>query len=168
MNDAPEHPREIRLEPLTAEAFAPFGDVLEVAGPYDKLINAGMCERYNDRARMDFGPGGRAGLSLFKAVPRNLPYSCDLLERHPDGSQAFVPMSDAPWMVIVAPDANGRPGIPRAFMVPPGQCVNFHRGTWHGVLTPLAEPGLFAVVDRIGNTSNLEEYFLPEPFSVVS
>lgn len=157
---------EIRAEPLTAEAFAPFGDVLELRGAHDKLINAGMCERYNDRARLDFGPGGRAGLSIFNAVPRSLPYECDLLERHPDGSQAFIPMSEAAWLVIVAPDAGGRPGAPRAFLPKPGQGVNFLRGTWHGVLTPLAEPGLFTVIDRIGDTPNLEEYSLSPGFAV--
>ena len=159
---------EIWTEPLTAAAFAPFGDVLEVQGAYDKLINAGMCERYHDRARLDFGPQGRAGISLFKAVPRAFPYECDLLERHPEGSQAFLPMSEGAWMVIVAPDEAGVPGTPRAFLCAPGQGVNFLRGTWHGVLTPLAEPGLFAVVDRIGSTANLEEHFLSQPFTVLS
>lgn len=157
----------IRAVPLTAEGFAPFGDVLELRGDYDKLINAGMCERFHDRAQLDFGPGGRAGISLFNAKPRTLPYSCDLLERHPEGSQAFVPMSEAAWLVIVAPDAGGVPGAPQAFLPQPGQGVNFHRGTWHGVLTPLAEPGLFAVIDRIGDTPNLEEHFLDRPFTVI-
>ena len=159
-------PQTIRAEPLTAAAFAPFGDVLEVTESYDKLINAGMCERYHDRAALDFGPGGRAGISIFRAQARALPYTCDLLERHPKGSQAFVPMTAAPWLVIVAADADGRPGAPRAFLPEPGQGVNFHRGTWHGVLTPLAEPGLFAVIDRIGDTPNLEEHFLEHPFTV--
>ncbi|QPM91577.1 ureidoglycolate lyase [Pseudooceanicola algae] len=160
--------RVIHAEPLSAEAFAPFGDVLDVAGAPDKLINAGMCGRYHDRAELDFGPEGRAGISLFKAVPRSLPYECDLLERHPEGSQAFLPMSQAAWLVIVAPDDHGVPGQPRAFLPQPGQGVNFHRGTWHGVLTPLAEPGLFAVVDRIGDTSNLDEHFLSAPFRILS
>ncbi len=159
---------EIRSEPLTAPAFAPYGDVLEAEGSHDKLINAGLCARFHDRARMDFGAHGRAGISLFKAVPRALPYVCDLLERHPEGSQAFVPMSTAPWLIIVAPDAGGVPGQPRAFRPGPGQAVNFLRGTWHGVLTPLADPGLFAVIDRIGETPNLEEHFLQEPFTVLS
>ncbi|MBY6092470.1 ureidoglycolate lyase [Maritimibacter alkaliphilus] len=161
-------PARITAEPLSAAAFAPYGDVLEVTESYDKLINAGMCERYNDRAQLDFGPGGRAGLSIFRAQPRSLPYTLDLLERHPEGSQAFVSMSQAPWMVIVAPDVDGRPGVPQAFLCAPGQAVNFHRGTWHGVLTPLAEPGLFAVIDRIGDTANLEEVTLDPPILIVS
>ena len=158
----------IRARPLTAGAFAPFGDVLDCGPGEVRAINAGMCDRFHDRARMDFGPRGRAGISLFRARPRALPYACALLERHPEGSQAFIPMSEAPWLVIVAPDAGGRPGTPLAFLPAPGQGVNLLRNTWHGVLTPLAEPGLFAVIDRIGDTANLEECFLDQPFTVTS
>ncbi len=156
----------IRPEPLTAHAFAPFGDVLEAAGPPDRMINEGLCARFHDRARLDFGPGGRPGLSIFRAEPRTLPYRLDLLERHPEGSQAFIPMSEHPFLVIVAPDDNGTPGRPRAFLSAPHQGINFHRGVWHGVLTPLHRPGLFAVVDRIGQTPNLEEYRLTEKYTV--
>ena len=150
--------REIRTEPLTAEAFAPFGDVLEASGTPDKIINQGKCGRYHDLAQLDFGPGGRAGISLFDAEPRALPYALDMLERHPEGSQAFIPLTHAEFLVIVAADEKNHPGRPRAFLAAPGQAINFHRGTWHGVLTPLCAPGLFAVVDRIGDTQNLEEH----------
>ena len=148
----------ILTEPLTATAFAPFGDVLDCTGPPDKLINAGLCGRYHDRARLDFGPGGRAGISIFDAQPRALPYLLDLLERHPDGSQAFIPMTQNPFLVIVAPDDAGKPGPVRAFLTAPGQGINLLRNTWHGVLTPLSGPGLFAVIDRIGTTRNLQEH----------
>jgi ureidoglycolate lyase len=158
---------DIRCQPLTAAAFAPFGDVLECVGAPDKMINAGLCARYHDRAMLDFGDA-RGGISLFDAEPRNLPYTLDLVERHPDGSQAFIPMSQHPFLVTVAPDDGGRPGTPLAFLTSPGQGVNFHRGTWHGVLTPLHSPGLFAVVDRIGDTPNIEEFFLDPPYIVVS
>jgi ureidoglycolate lyase len=157
----------IQSEPLTAAAFAPFGDVLEVAGAPDKIINGGLCGRYHDRAALDFGTDGRAGISLFDAQPRSLPYTFDLLERHPEGSQAFIPMTAHSFLVIVAPDAGGRPGTPRAFLTAPHQGVNFHRGTWHGVLTPLHAPGLFAVIDRIGSTANLEEVMLDTSYKVV-
>ncbi|MEP2919930.1 MAG: ureidoglycolate lyase [Sulfitobacter sp.] len=158
---------EIRSETLTAAAFAPFGDVLEAAGPADKIINAGLCGRFHDRAQMDFGAGGRAGISIFNAEARSLPYSFDLMERHPDGSQAFLPMTQHPFLVVVAPDEGGAPGAPRAFLTAPHQGVNFHRGTWHGVLTPLFSPGLFAVVDRIGATPNLEEVTLAKVHTVI-
>ncbi|OHC45440.1 MAG: Ureidoglycolate hydrolase, partial [Rhodobacteraceae bacterium GWE1_64_9] len=144
--------RNIHTEPLTADAFAPFGDVLSASGAPDRLINQGFCGRFHDRARLDFGAEARAGLSIFKAVPRSFPYRLDLVERHPDGSQAFIPMTADPFLIIVAPDQGGTPGKPRAFLTDGAQAINFHRGTWHGVLTPLAEPGLFAVVDRIGAT----------------
>lgn len=160
--------REIRTEPLTAEAFAPFGDVLELRANPDKMINAGMCGRHHDLARLDFGTDGRAGISLFDATPRSLPYRLDLLERHPEGSQAFIPMTEHPFLVIVAPDEEGKPGTPRAFLTAPHQGVNFHKATWHGVLTPLFSPGLFAVVDRIGDSANLEEVLLDPPWVVVS
>jgi len=158
---------EIRPEPLTPQAFAPFGDVLDTNGEADKVINAGMCGRFHDRARLDFGTDGRAGLSLFNAQPRSLPYTFDLMERHPDGSQAFVPMTQHPFLVIVAPDAQGHPATPRAFLTAPHQGVNFHRGVWHGVLTPLFSPGLFAVIDRIGDSANLQEVTLAKRHVVV-
>ena len=148
-------------------AFAPFGDVLDCAGVADKVINAGLCDRFHDRARLDFTDGA-AGISLFNATPRALPYLCDLLERHPDGSQAFIPMHQNPFLVIVAPDAGGQPGAPLAFLTGPGQGINLHRGTWHGVLPPLHAPGLFPVIDRIGPGANLQEHRLSPPFTVLS
>ena len=152
----------IRIQPLTAEAFAPYGEVLDVSGAPDKLINQGLCGRYHDRATLDFTQGGRAGVSLFQAELRRLPYRLEMMERHPLGSQAFLPMSMDSFLVIVAPDAGGRPGTPLAFLSAPGQGINFHRNTWHGVLTPLSGSGLFAVIDRIGEGENLEEHWFDE------
>ncbi len=157
--------RTIPAEPLTADAFAAFGDVLEARGVPDRLINEGLCGRYHDRARLDFGTG-RAGLSVFDAVPRALPYDFTLVERHPEGSQAFLPMAAHPFLVIVARDEGGWPGRPRAFLTDGSQGINLLRGTWH-VLTPLHAPGLFAVVDRIGEGANLEEYRYDAPWRVV-
>ncbi|HUF55091.1 MAG TPA: ureidoglycolate lyase, partial [Thermohalobaculum sp.] len=141
--------REIAVEPLTAEAFAPFGEVIEAAGAPTKTINRGMCGRYDDLARLDFAGGGRPAISVFAAEPCALPLSLEMVERHPLGSQAFLPMSADPFLVIAAPDRDGAPGTPRAFLTRPGQGVNYRRGTWHGVLTPLARPALFAVIDRV-------------------
>ena len=159
---------EIRIEPLTKEAFAPFGDILDAKGQPDKMINAGMCGRFHDRADLTFAEGGRAGISIFNAKPRTLPYTLDLLERHPLGSQAFLPMTEHPFLVVVAPDEGDRPGVPRAFMTAPHQGINFHAGTWHGVLTPLHAPGLFAVVDRIGEGENLDEWQLDAPYTIMN
>lgn len=158
--------RAVAIEPLTATAFAPFGEVLEAAGAPDRLINRGLCARYHDRAQLDFGPDGRAGVSLFLGQPYALPHRLDLMERHPLGSQAFLPMSRDPFLVIVAPDAGGMPGRPRAFATAPGQGVNIGRGVWHGVLTPVGRPGLFAVVDYIGPGGNLDEATIDPPWIV--
>jgi ureidoglycolate lyase len=158
--------RTIATEPLTAAAFAPFGEVLEAEGAPDRLINRGLCGRWHDRAGLDFGTG-RAGISLFRAEARALPLLLDMVERHPEGSQAFLPMTQDPFLVVVAPDEAGAPGRPRAFLTRPGAGVNLRRGTWHGVLTPLAAPGLFAVVDRIGPGANLEEHWFAGPWTIV-
>jgi ureidoglycolate lyase len=134
--------------------------VLQATGDF-RLINAGLCRRHDDRARIDIA--GRTGISIFSAEPRTLPYSLDLIERHPEGSQAFIPMTSSPFLVIVSagPDA-----APQAFVTNGRQGINLHRGTWHGVLTPLA-PGLFAVVDRIG-PGNLQEHRFPDPWTVTA
>lgn len=159
--------RAIALENLTPEEFAPFGEVIEAAGPADMIINAGLCERFHDRATFDFaGEGAHAGLSLFRSGARSLPYRFSLMERHPLGSQAFIPMSADPFMVIVAPDRDGTPGTLRAFLTRPGQGVNYFRNIWHGVLAPLTENALFAVVDRIGGGDNLEEHVFATPYVI--
>jgi len=159
--------RVIDIEPLTPDAFTPYGDVIEASGAPDMMINQGMCGRYHDRANLDLkNEDGRAGISVFKATARALPYALEMMERHPLGSQAFVPMSADPFLVIVARDLNGRPHEPKAFLTEAGQGVNYHRGTWHGVLTPLHEPGLFAVVDRVGPGENLEEHWFDEPYEI--
>lgn len=151
----------IQTEPLTADAFAPFGDVLDATGDF-RLINEGMCQRYDDRAMLEFGDA-RGGISIFNAKSRALPYQFDMIERHPDGSQAFIPMTRHPFLIIVAA---GPKTTPRAFLTNGAQGINLHRGTWHGVLTPLHAPGLFAVIDRIGTTPNLEVHRFAAPWIV--
>lgn len=163
--------RVIHPLPLTPAAFAPFGDVIEATGTPDRIINAGRCARHHDLAALD-ATDGRLGLSLFDAQIRTLPLVLDLMERHPAGSQAFLPMAHVPFLVVVAPDDGGRPGTPRAFLTVAGQGVNYHRDTWHGVLTPLHAPGLFAVIDRIGPegdpTDNLEEHHFETPWTIAT
>ena len=159
--------QEIKIRPLTKEDFAPFGDLLDLSGEPDKIINQGNCGRYNNRAELDFIDGA-AGISLFDAKPRALPYVLEMMERHPLGSQTFIPMNYAPFLIIAALDNGGTPSLPMAFLSTSGQAINFHRNVWHGVLTPLHGPGLFAVVDRIGEEANLEEVFFDTPYLVMS
>ena len=155
--------KDIRARPLTAAAFAPFGDVLNCDGAPDRIINAGLCGRFHDRAQVDVGDG-RVGISLFRSELRRLPYQIDLIERHPLGSQAFIPMSMDSFLVVVAGDDL----VPQAFVTAPGEGINFHRGTWHGVLTPLSGPGLFAVIDRIGDGANLEEHHFSTAYRITA
>ncbi len=155
----------LKTQLLTAEAFAPYGDVMAADGAPDKLINQGRCGRYHDRARLDFSDG-EAGISIFKGEVEMLPLALKMVERHPLGSQAFVPMSADSFLVVVARDEDGNPVDPIAFLTEPGQAINFHKGTWHGVLTPLAEPGLFAVVDRVGTGANLEEHWFETDYII--
>ncbi len=150
--------------PITAEAFAPYGEVIATGGP-SVTINEGLCQRFSDLATFDLD-GGQVGLSLFQSHLRALPYTCDLLERHPLGSQCFIPMSEAALLIIVAPDNNGQPGEPEAFLTTNDVAVNIARNTWHGVLAPIKGTGLFAVIDRIGDGPNLEEHRLEKPVSI--
>lgn len=155
----------LKIQPMNASAFAPFGDVIDTSGEPDKIINQGLCGRFHDRARLEFGDG-RGGLSLFRSELRQLPLKLDMVERHPEGSQAFIPMDATGFLVVVAPDLGGSPGTPLAFETALGQGINFYRGTWHGVLTPLAGSGIFAVVDRIGPGANLEEHWFDTPYLI--
>jgi len=156
---------KLDVKPLTPQAFAPYGDVIEVSGDPDKIINQGMCGRHHDLASLDFADG-HAGISLFDAKARHLPYVVDMMERHPLGSQAFIPLNPITFLVIVADDNNGTPTNPQAYTTSLGQSINLHRNVWHGVLAPLFTPGVFAVIDRIGEGPNLQEHWFPDPYVI--
>jgi ureidoglycolate lyase len=156
--------KRIRAEPLTAKGFAPYGSVIEAGRGEDRLINSGLCHRWHDQCRPDV-EGGEACISVFEAEPRSLPHRLDLIERHPLGSQAFLPLTAHPFLVIAADDPEA---TPRAFLTAPHQGVQFRRGAWHGVLTPLRRPGLFAVIDYAGPEKNLEERRFDEPWEVTA
>ena len=89
-----------------------------------------------------------------------------MVERHPFGSQAFMPLSPRPFLVVVAHDTPNGPGEPHVFLTHPGQGVNFPKGLWHGVLTPIGEAQDFLVVDRAGDEQNLEEHFFADPYEI--
>lgn len=153
----------LNTEPLTPQSFAPFGDVLDTTGPF-KLINQNQCRRHHNRARLDF-TNATPGISIFHAEARTLPYTLTMIERHPLGSQAFIPMTQNPFLIITATDPSTKP---RAFLTNGAQGINLATGVWHGVLTPLTAPGLFAVIDRIADDPNLEEHHYPEPWVITS
>ena len=152
----------IEAQPITAQAFAPFGELVEPGLTLATMINDGLCARYSGLACLD-AQDGHIGVSLFQADLRPVPHTLDLLERHPMGSQCFLPLGGSSYLVIVAHDEAGRPGTPQAFLAGPEQPVNIARNVWHGVLTPISGSGLFAVLDRFGPGQNLEEHRLEDP-----
>lgn len=158
------NPIDLMPEPLTAAAFAPFGDVIEASDSAQRFqINQGHAERYHDLASVDLaGSGARALISIFRSHPRRFPLSLDLLERHPLGSQAFMPLAALSYLVVVAPGGDA-PDVQalRCFIAAAGQGVNYARGTWHHPLLSLHATTDFLVIDRGGPGINLEEHALP-------
>lgn len=143
------------VKPLDVQSFAPFGEVIAPeAAARSFPINDGRCTRFHDLATVDCASrDGRAGISLFRADPQALPITVTMLERHPLGSQAFVPLSRTPYLVVVSESLDA---APQAFLVPGGQGVSYRRGTWHHPLLALDVVSDFLVVDRIGPGDNCE------------
>ena len=164
--------QEIVAQPLTKGAFAPFGDVIETAGAELRLINNGTTQRFHDIANIETDADGKVSASIFRGQPFTLPVEISMMERHPLGSQAFIPLHQRPWLVVVAQDENGRPGRPQAFLVKPNESgvrgVNYARNVWHHPLISLEVESDFLVIDRDGPGGNLEEYFYPEAWSVAA
>ena len=141
----------LRLEPLAAASFEPYGRVIE-ASPVvaHHRINDGYAERYHDLARVDTASaGGRTLVNIFRAKPRTLPLKLSLVERHLLGSQLFVPLSPQRFIVVVATAGHApQPEALRCFLAGAGQGVNLSRGTWHHPLLALDAGGDFLVIDR--------------------
>lgn len=157
----------LEINPLTKQAFAPFGDVIETTPSSMRLINGGNTERHHALAEADVvGEGARVVLNIFRGTARNFPYTLDMMERHPLGSQSFSPLSGKPFLVVVSKDEGGRPGKPHVFLARGDQGVNYHRNVWHHPLMTVGATCDFLVVDRDGPGSNLEEYFFDQPYFI--
>ncbi|UPK06510.1 ureidoglycolate lyase [Bradyrhizobium sp. 170] len=150
----------LSISPLTKAGFAPFGEVVETADVKPKLINEGFAERFDDLAGIDVATeGGEVNVSLFMGSARPAPLVIKLMERHPLGSQLFMPLSGARWLVVVCTD----PDIPssyRAFAASGRQGVNYARNCWHHPLLVVGDASPFLVIDRKGTGGNLEERWL--------
>ena len=159
--------RAITARPLTREAFAEFGDVIDTDWANHYPINGGMTERYHDLAGIEvIGRNARVLISIFRGKPYAFPLELKLVERHPLGSQAFMPLGGRPYLVVVCHDTPAGPGEPHAFVAGPGQGVNYPRNRWHAVLTPIGEPQDFLVVDRGGDGVNVGEHHFAEPWTI--
>jgi ureidoglycolate lyase len=155
--------RDIVPQPLTAEAFAPFGEVIEASDRAERMpINYGHTLRFNDLAGIDAtDAGGHPIVSLFRGQPLDPPL-LKIFERHPLGSQAFVPLQGRPYLVAVAPAGAFAPGAVRVFRALPAQGVNYRKGVWHHFLLALEAESDFLVIDRAGPGDNLDEIELAE------
>jgi ureidoglycolate lyase len=153
---------ELQAQPLSAEAFAEFGDVIEQCEAKSFPINAGRTQRHHDLARVEaLGDEARVLVSIFVSQPVTLPLELAFLERHPQGSQAFMPLHGERFLVVVAPAGDTiNPDDVRAFVTNGRQGVNYSAGTWHAVQSVLGGEGEFLVVDRGGAGNNCDEYAL--------
>ena len=155
--------------PLTGERFAPYGDVIEAGGRHLSAMNARRFERFDDLCKVEMAGRGRVAVSIARCrVATELPYRIDRVERHPLGSQAFVPLSPARMIVVVAPPEQGVDACDlRAFVTNGRQGINYRRGTWHMPLIAF-EPGQeFLIIDRAGGEPNCDAHSLDDTVMLV-
>jgi len=146
----------INPKPITKENFSKFGDMISTNDIKPIEINNGYAKRFDGIANVDTSKdNGETIISIFSALKRSFPMKIDMMEKHPLGSQAFVPMKETTFLVFVAPKGN-KPDLNKieAFIVPPGIGVNYNPGTWHFPLIATEDMN-FLVVDRKGSGDNL-------------
>jgi ureidoglycolate lyase len=146
----------INPKPITKENFSNFGDMITTNDIKPLEINNGYAKRFDGIANVNTSKdNGETIISIFSALKRSFPMKIDMMEKHPLGSQAFVPMKETTFLVFVAPKDN-KPDLNKieAFIVPPGIGVNYNPGTWHFPLIS-TENMNFLVIDRKGSGDNL-------------
>lgn len=151
---------KLPLTPLEREAFADFGEVIETEGAAHYPINQGTAERFHDLARIDMGENGKALVSIVVGQPRARPIALSMMERHPLGTQAFIPLQQQDYLVVVAREPLA--ANLRGFVAKGTQGVNYRRNVWHHPLLVLKPDSRFLVIDRGGEGNNLEEVTLAE------
>lgn len=153
----------IRPVPLTKEVFSPFGDVLETDGVDPRLINFGNTQKFGGLSRITYDDDGFAQISIYRSRAIELPFRIQLLERHPLGSQAFYPLHQRPFPVVVAP-AGEKPEETDVcvFLSNGRQGVNLRAGVWHHYQLTLDEDSDYLVIDRGGERDNYQEHHLQE------
>lgn len=153
----------LALQPLTREAFKPFGDVVETEGATHFPINNGTTTRFHDLAAVQFsGSDAKPIVSIFRGQAFSLPLEIKMMEYHPFGSQLFMPLSARPYVVVVAPKGELQQQQVQAFLATGQQGVNYHSGVWHHPLISLEASSDFLIVDRAGSEANCVEQDLSE------
>lgn len=158
---------ELFPEALTAAAFAPYGDIVESAEMQAAQMNAERFERFDDLCNVE-AQDGRIAVSIARCrIATALPHTIDMVERHPLGSQAFVPLTPCRMLVVVAP-AGPRVDVAdlRAFVSNGKQGINYHRGTWHMPLIAFEAGQEFLIIDRVGAAPNCDVVSLTEPVTL--
>ena len=146
----------IKPKPITKENFSKYGDVITTKDIKPLEINNGYAKRFDGIANLDTSTdNGETTICIFSALKRSFPMKIDMMEKHPLGSQAFIPMQETTFLVLVAPKAD-KPNIDEieSFIVPPNIGVNYKPGTWHFPLISTLDMN-FLVVDRKGTGDNL-------------
>jgi ureidoglycolate lyase len=157
---------QLRPQVLTPEVFRTFGTVIDTRSAKALEINQGFAQRFDDLIDLDvLMQEGSAKLSLFIAQPRPRPIAIKMMERHPLGSQTFVPMQDRDWLVLVCDNPLVAASY-KCFLATGRQGVSYNRGAWHHPLLVFDADSHFTVVDRKGPGNNLEEVWLPESLQI--
>ena len=148
---------DLHPEPLTAASFAPFGDVIE-AGERSVTINSGAIEQFSDLVRLQYDADGRSQVSLACCnEPVTMPHRVTAMERHPHGSQAFIPLGSVPMYVVVALAGEApTPQQLRAFVSNGQQGINYLTGVWHMPMIGLEAGQRWIVIDRNGPGNNCD------------
>ncbi len=157
--------RTIKALPITAERFAPFGDVIVAGQAPMTTIDEARFQQFANLANVDIDPAGAVSIGIVRSKsPTSFPYHFDMVERHPLGSQAFIPLTEFVFVVVVARPAEFvRVEDLHAFITNGKQGVNYHRGAWHMPLIAMAEGQEFLVIDRSPTQDNCEELILERP-----
>lgn len=159
---------ELKPEPLTRASFAAYGDVVESSEQQVEAMNAESFERFDDMCAVE-AKDGRIAVSIARCrTATSLPHSFDMIERHPHGSQAFVPLTPCRMLVVVSPPGD-KPAAEdlRAFVSDGRQGINYHRGTWHMPLIAFDPGQEFLIIDRVGESANCDLHYLDEPVTLL-
>lgn len=160
--------RSLVPQPLEENAFEEFGNVIDASIQKALLINDGNTERFNDLAELALNQGGgKPSVNIFRSKPVCLPFLIKSFERHPLSSQLFFPLSEQPYLVVVAPQGDFVSSKIKAFMASPNQGVNYHPGTWHHYNLALNEVSDFLVIDMVIDKENCDEVEIEEGEQVI-